>query len=207
MAVIRPRFLLPFLLLGLLASLPVAGQHLLGGKYSRSQLGPLLVPQARWTPFPKPGDRAGWARADQATLQAYVQRAETFLDYDWPAIPATKSLLIVRTGDRDEYQSVSFKKREVLGTLLLAEIHENRGRFIDPIINGVWSICEESFWGVPAHLPRSPEHAGLPDAADPFVDLFVAETGTYPPTGASTWAFSRTASSSAATTTSSSTGV
>ncbi len=170
---------LPLLLLALLTPLAATGQHLLSGKYSRGQLGQLLVPQARWTPFPKPGDAVGWAGADPQMLRAYVQRAETYLGYEWPAIPATKSLLIVRTGDRDEYQSVSFKKREVLGTLLLAEIHENRGRFIDPIINGVWSICEESFWGVPAHLPRSPEYAGLVDAADPFVDLFAAETGTY----------------------------
>jgi hypothetical protein len=66
-----------------------------------------------------------------------------------------------------------------LGTLLLAEIYENKGRFIDPIINGVWSICEESFWGVPAHLPKSKEYAGLMNVVDPFVDLFAAETGTY----------------------------
>ncbi|RYG00168.1 MAG: heparinase, partial [Chitinophagaceae bacterium] len=55
----------------------------------------------------------------------------------------------------------------------------NKGRFTDAIIDGVWSICEESWWGVPAHLPRGKEYSGLMDVTVPFVDLFAAETGTF----------------------------
>ncbi|XWW45366.1 heparinase II/III family protein [Fibrella sp. USSR17] len=153
--------------------------NLLSGKFSKEAVKEVLIPQAKWTPFPKRDDRAGWAKADQAMMQAYLKKAETYLTYQWPYIPATKSLLIERTGDRDEYQNVSFEKREVLGTLLLAEIYENKGRFTDQIIDGVWSICEESFWGVPAHLPKSKAYAGLMDVSKPFVDLFAAETATY----------------------------
>ena len=160
---------------------PVRAQtpDLLSGKFSQDQLRKVLIPQAQWAPFPKRDDRAGWAKADPAMMQAYLKKAESYLDYQWPYIPATKSLLIERTGDRDQYQAVSFQKREVLGTLLLAEIYENKGRFIDPIIDGVWSICEESFWGVPAHLPKTKAYSGLMDASKPFVDLFAAETATY----------------------------
>ncbi|MEZ0607098.1 heparinase II/III family protein [Fibrella sp. WM1] len=153
--------------------------NLLSGKFSKEALKTVLIPQAKWTPFPKRDDRAGWAKADQAMMQGYLKKAETYLTYQWPYIPATKSLLIERTGDRDEYQNVSFQKREVLGTLLLAEIYENKGRFVDQIIDGVWSICEESFWGVPAHLPKSKAYSGLMDVQKPFVDLFAAETATY----------------------------
>ncbi|MCK8493485.1 heparinase II/III-family protein [Spirosoma sp. RP8] len=160
-------------------SITAQTQDLLSGKFSSSELKKVLVPQAQWTPFPKRDDRAGWAKADQKMMQAYLKKAESYLNYQWPYIPATKSLLIDRTGDRDQFQAVSFEKREVLGTLLLAEIYENKGRFVDPIIDGVWSICEESFWGVPAHLPKSKEYAGLMDVSKPFVDLFAAETATY----------------------------
>ena len=152
---------------------------LLSGKFTKDQLKEILVPQARWVPFPKREDRAAWAKADTAMMQAYLKRAESYLTYQWPCIPATKSLLIERTGDRDQYQAISFQKREVLGTLLLAEIYENKGRFIDPIIDGVWSISEESFWGAPAHLPKTKAYSGLMDASRPFVDLFAAETATY----------------------------
>ena len=154
-------------------------QNLLSGKFASDEWNDILISQAKWIPFPTINDRNAWALADQQMLNSVLNEAETFLDYNWPSIPATKSLLFERTGDRNEYQALSFKKRNVLGTLLLAEIHENKGRFLDAIINGVWSICEESFWGVPAHLPRSKAYSGLMDVSDPFVDLFAAETGTY----------------------------
>ncbi len=154
-------------------------QNLLSGKYTKEQLAKILIPQDKFVPFPKMDDRAGWAKADQGMMKAYVKIAETYLKYEWPGIPATKSLLIERTGNRSEYETISFKKREVLGTLLLAEIYENKGRFIDQIIDGVWSICEESFWGVPAHLPQTKELSGLIDVKQPFVELFSAETATF----------------------------
>lgn len=160
-------------------SVAAQDQNLMTGKYSIAELRQILIPQAEWTPFPRLDDRAGWAKADRKMLDAYIKTAESYLDYDWPTIPATLSLLIVRTGNRSEYEAVSFKKRIVLGTMILAEIAENKGRFIDPIINGIWSICEESWWGVPAHLPKTKEIAGLQDVSKPFVDLFAAETGTF----------------------------
>lgn len=163
----------------LCSHLLTAQQNLLSGKYPAGQLKTLLISQAQWTPFPKISDRAGWSKADDAMMKTILGKAVSYINYNWPSIPATKSLLIERTGDRNEYQSISYEKRSVLGVLLLAEVYENKGRFIDPIINGVWSICEESFWGVPAHLPRNKEYAGLMDVSAPFVELFSAETATY----------------------------
>ena len=152
-------------------------QNLMSGKYSVQELQKVLIPQSQWTPFPKIDDRTGWADANQKMMEANIKNAEAYLDYKWPTIPATLSLLIVRTGNRSDYEAVSFERRRVLGALLLAEIAENKGRFIDQIINGIWSTCEESWWGVPAHLPHSKEISGLMDVSKPFVDLFAAETG------------------------------
>lgn len=153
--------------------------NLLSGKYSLTELKNILIPLDQWKPFPSIRDREGWSAADQDMMKGYLKEAEGYLHYSWPSIPATASLLIERTGDRQTYERISFEKRHVLGTLLLAEIYENKGRFIDPIIDGVWSICEESFWGASAHLPRSREYRGLMDVSKPFVELFSAETATY----------------------------
>ena len=153
-------------------------QNLLSSKYTRDDLSKMLITQDKWIPFPKITDRDGWAKADPDMMKAYVKKAETYLNYGWPALPATKSLLIERTGDRQQYEKISFEKRDVLYNLLLAEIYENKGRFTDQIIDGVWSICEESFWGVPAHLPKTKEFSGLMDVSQPFVELFSAETST-----------------------------
>ncbi len=154
-------------------------QHLISKKYTQQELSQLLIPLTDWEPFPGLDERSAWMNADQEMMEEYLKQANEHIDYDWPYIPATKSLLIDRTGDRDEYQAITFEKRKILGTMILAELYENEGRFIDPIINGVWSICEESFWGVPAHLPKTEEYSGLMDVTRPFVDLFAAETATY----------------------------
>ena len=40
----------------------------------------------------------------------------------------------------------------------------------------MWATCEESFWGVPAHLYIQKADLGLPDPRDIIVDLFAAQT-------------------------------
>ena len=55
-----------------------------------------------------------------------------------------------RNGNRSRYETLYFKRRNVLALLVLAECIEFKGRFIDDIINGIWTICGESFWGIPA---------------------------------------------------------
>ena len=154
-------------------------KNLLSGKYSREELSRLLIPQAKWTPFPKITDRNGWAKANQERLKAYQKTAEEHMNFAWPSIPATKSLLIERTGNRKDFEDLSFPKRTILIMLLFGEIYENKGRFIDPIIDGIYSICEETWWGSSAHLPKNKEYAGLMDVSQPFVDLFGAETATH----------------------------
>ena len=173
------KFILLFAWLTLSFSVLAQDQNLMSGKYPVTELQKVLIPHAEWAPFPRLNDRAGWAKADQGIMNAYIKAAESYLDFDWPTLPATLSLLIVRTGNRSEYEAISFRKRSVLGTLILAEVAENKGRFIDQIVNGIWSICEESWWGVPACLPNTKELSGLMDISKPFVCLFGAETGTF----------------------------
>ena len=53
----------------------------------------------------------------------------------------------------------------------MAEIAEGKGRFTDDIVNGLGSLCEETWWGIPAHYGKR-----FPVASDQTVDLFNAET-------------------------------
>ncbi len=171
--------ILLFLVIGKLLLLQAQDQNLLSGKYSTDQLASILIPRAQWTPFPRITDRAGWSKADQHMMQAFYEKGLTYINYEWPSIPATTSLLIERTGERAPYEAINTKKREVLGTLVLAEIYENKGRFTDAIVNGVWSVCEESWWGASAHLPKTKELSGLMDVSQPFVELFGAEMSVF----------------------------
>jgi hypothetical protein len=67
-------------------------------------------------------------------------------------------------------------RRNTLRDLVIAECLENEGRFLDDIASGIWTTCEETYWGVPAHLYMQKKGAGLPDIHDVTVDLFSAET-------------------------------
>ena len=56
---------------------------------------------------------------------------------------------------------------------------EGRGRFVDALIDGIYLVCEESGWQLPAHnsQTRDGPHEPLPDPDRPVIDLFAAETG------------------------------
>ncbi|MEZ4701662.1 MAG: heparinase II/III family protein [Rhodothermales bacterium] len=147
----------------------------LTGSYTIDDLRRDLAPRDAWRPYPAAGD-AGWDAVPEPIRRAHRAEAEALLGTDWPALPATVILEYVRTGNRSHYQALSYQRRTQLAKLVVAEAMENRGRFIDDIVNGIWAICEESYWGVPAHLSMQEAGSGLPDVNEPTVDLFAAET-------------------------------
>lgn len=56
-----------------------------------------------------------------------------------------------KNGDRMRFQAFTYAKRNQLAALAMAEIMEGKGRFMKDILNGLFSLCEETWWGVPAH--------------------------------------------------------
>ena len=143
-------------------------------KYPIEKLRDALV--TSWQPYPRSNERKAWDDLPQTLRTVYVQRGENVLDFEWPTLPATLFLDFARTGNRTRYQNEQNQRRNALGHLLLAECVEGKGRFVDQIVNGVWATCEETYWGVPSHLSLQAAGRGLPDADEPTVDLFAAET-------------------------------
>jgi len=134
-----------------------------------------LIPRGDFHPFPE--SPAAWrALLPDTMVRNIIKGGEDALHFEFRPIPATLTLEFVRTGNRVRYEKASFEKRNALCSLVYAETLEGKGRFADKILDGVWSICEESYWGLPAHLGIQKAGAGLPDVEDPTVDLFTAET-------------------------------
>ncbi|HVX65330.1 MAG TPA: heparinase II/III family protein [Bryobacteraceae bacterium] len=149
---------------------------LISGATSPESLERTLLPRREWKPFPTAGDRARWDNLPQDTRRALIEAGERNLHAEWPQLPATEFLEYARTGNRSHFESLQFARRQKLRDLALAECVEGKGRFLDDIVNGLWATCEETFWGVPAHLGAQKAGTGLPDAAEPTVDLFASET-------------------------------
>jgi hypothetical protein len=154
-----------------------APRDLLGKACSPTQVRLHLLTRNQWRPFPPAADRAGWEALPPAVRKRYVDAGEKCLAAKWPALPATLFLGYVRTGNRSEYERESFARRSMLRALVFAEAAEGKGRFLDQILNGLWAICEETYWGVPAHIGVQKAGPGLPDEAEPTMDLFAGETG------------------------------
>jgi len=108
-----------------------------------------------------------------------LAEAETELAGNWSTLTATRFLEFVRNGNRSRYQDVFFARRRRLQTMVLAECIEDNGRYLDEIANGIWLICEETYWGLPAHVGVQRAGEGLPDVNEPTVDLFAAESGSF----------------------------
>lgn len=128
---------------------------------------------------PSAEDRMAWKGIDEGYGQEAVRSAEKWQQHDWGVLTATAFMDFVRNGDRMRYERAHFERRFALGDLIAGECVEGKGRFLDDIIDLIWMICEESFWGVPAHN-WSPGYQGeaLPNVENPYVDLFAAETAS-----------------------------
>lgn len=150
----------------------------LAGQYDLQALKEIILPRRAWHPYPSAHEPEAWRALPEAVRKAHIVQGEVALGAEWKPLPATVFLEYVRTGNRSNYQRLSFGRREQLAHLVLAEVMEGQGRFVDDIVNGIWAICEETYWGVPAHLSVQRAGSGLPDASEPTVDLFAAETGS-----------------------------
>ena len=136
----------------------------------------MLLPRESWQPYPRWEDREAWRRIPEPVRQAHLVHGRRALDEPWPYLPATLYLQFARTGDRRNFERPYFQRRDLLVRMLAAECMEGGGAFFDAIADAAWSICEESTWCVPAHIGVQRAGAGLPDTAEPVVDLFAAET-------------------------------
>ena len=131
-----------------------------------------------WIKFPDYKNRSEWNKIPEFQRKKYIKRGEKFLNYNWPAIPATTYQDFIRTGSREVMQRPYGERVKALETLVLAELMEGKGRFIDQIINGVWVVCEQTYWGLSAHLTMQKGGAGVPNVEDPTIDLGVGKLAT-----------------------------
>ncbi len=150
-------------------------RNLLARQCSPDALKASLIPLDQYKPYPKIGDPA-WANLRPETRAALLSQGGPYLHHTYEAASATLFLSYVRTGNRSNYERVRNNNLNALRAVTFAECVENKGRFVDDIINGLWCICEQSFWGVPAHLYIQKKGLGLPDPHEPIVDLFAAQT-------------------------------
>lgn len=156
-----------------LSSYSFSGRNILQNEAKIIGLDSLLKNNIQLHNFPKFSDRDFWNAVPENISTQYISEAEKVLDFPWQTIKATDYLEILRTGQRLHEQFIL--PHNVLRALIMGELVEGKGRFLDQIVNGVWYYCEQTWWGWSAHLKDQREADGLPDVDEPIVDLGAGE--------------------------------
>lgn len=151
-------------------------RRLLTGQRTAETIASLLIAPRAWKPYPQRADRAAWEAVPPQVRESVLAAASHVKDTPYPPLPATLFLQFARNGNRSHYEDVWTVRRTHLRLATLAECLEGKGRFLDDIADGIWTVCEETFWGYPAHISAQKRGAGLPDVTEPIIDLFAAET-------------------------------
>lgn len=154
-----------------------------GEVLARTPLVPLLKNPAQRLGFPTIEERPLWQGVPQGFREEILGEAQAQLAAGDPALSATQFLAFCREGNRAVYEGPYFQRRRRLLCAVLAECLTDQGRYLDAVIDGIWCICEESYWGISAH--NGSDHPGsspaikrsLPDVENPYIDLFAAQTG------------------------------
>lgn len=131
-----------------------------------------------YSPFSNCLDRDFWDSLDEQIKNQILDDGNEALSSPFPIIYASDYMDFTISGNRNNYETIYFTRRHMLNKLILAECVENKGRFLTKIIDGLWLICEESSWVLPAHntYVRDTPQAILPDNHRPILDIFACET-------------------------------
>jgi len=127
-------------------------------------------------------DRSYWENITQEQKEFYIRKAEEYLNFTWKSVPVMETYMEYFTDENHSHLGdVTFlEKRDTLLWLTIGECIEDKGRFLYQIVDGIFSICEQSTWAPPSHFMQCGETKEmLPDPDDPVLDLYATLQGCF----------------------------
>lgn len=151
---------------------PAFGQrNILSKAFSQNELQNKLSNIAAWRLEQKNNYLQKVAALPDSVKARLVKEGDKGLKYDWPALPASLYLDYKITGTRYNFERKNNERRKVLNELAVAAIITKDKKYIPQIANGIWTLCEQSTWVLPAHIVVQKEKTGLPDPYEVVIDL------------------------------------
>ena len=165
---------LSFVCLIIVATLQLQGEerNFLQKKADIAKIKEVLVMNQEWVPYPDYTDRAGWDELLGEFKESIIKNGEKYLNYEYKVIKATDYLEYERSGSREIMSKPSSANNTAVSALIGAELAEGKGRFIEPIINGVFYLCEKTSWASSAHTAAYQKtRRAIPDHREHIMDL------------------------------------
>jgi len=140
----------------------------------------LLLTNQKWVPFPAYNDRAGWDTLTGEAKKEIISKGEAALNYQWQVVTASEYLEFDKSGSRKVMQDPYWANNEAIVSLVLAELAEGKGRFLNKIADGIWFYCEMTSWAESAHVAREQkEKTSLPGYKENIIDLTTGDMGSF----------------------------
>ena len=129
--------------------------------------------------YPDISDRKAWDSLSDNLKSSLILAGEKAQKEPWTQLLISDFTEFRKSGNRVRFEDKYFPRRRKLNNLIMAECVENKGRFIDDILDGLYLILEETTWCLPPHTSyeRDGEQEKLPDVTRQIIDLFQAESG------------------------------
>ena len=124
--------------------------------------------------FPSATDSFWKKNVPAAMRNDYILLGNRYIGKPWTPIKPELFAEFRTNGNRTNFEAASFEKRKQMTCLVMAEIMQQKGKFIPDICRGLHYFMEqEQWWGLPAHYPKDHQDRDLQ-----VVDLFNAETAS-----------------------------
>lgn len=153
--------------------------NLLTGAFKLENLKASLGNDKSWVPYPAYSDRAAWDKLMAPFKDRIIKKGNEALSYQWQVVKATDYLEYERSGNRTMMEKPMNENCTALTNLLLAELADGQGRYVDQILNGSWQLTEMATWSLSAHLGAfQSTKRSLPQERTQVVDLMAGDVGS-----------------------------
>jgi hypothetical protein len=168
----------------LLTSLTISAyekRDILQKSFDEDKLKKSFTLNQKWIKYPDYNDRDGWDNLTGSLKQELIDKGTEYLNYNWQYIELTDYLEFGRSGNRQIMEAPYKENRSAFTHLVIAELAEGKGRFMEQIANGIWFYCEMTSWAYSAHMHHHTraERTGMPDPNEHIIELASGDMGSF----------------------------
>ncbi len=160
------------------------GQSMLTQECNVESIPQIFVEGHSWVDFPKYDNRKFWNNVNPILKETLVSRGEEAAKSEPVALTGYDYLLFRQGQTFDVVSQKILTKKSRLEDLMMAEIVEGKGRFIEDICSSVWDFCALSHWTGPESHFLQTGKLGLPSLDKQVVDELTGEIA-----GILSWAY------------------
>lgn len=125
--------------------------------------------------FEKQREKLLKSKTAKQIIDPIIEKADAALGKVYECLKMSEYTLFIETGDRTVYERKYFERRHDCSYISIAYWLTEDEKYIKPLIDGVFRICDEFTWCLPAHVGLNTNPSI--EFIKTHIDLFQAETG------------------------------